>query len=206
MKIQAYKTLKSFNEFELKEKKSIFLAKVYPVSGENEVTTLLNELKKKHYDASHLCYAYRLLSGKTKFSDAGEPSGTAGIRILNAIDHYKILNCLLVVIRYFGGTKLGVGPLGKAYYTAAEQVLEKSNLITKRPYLKAEIKLAISAFDKLNRVFTSNKIKIIDTSYDTETSIKCLIPVELIEEIKSQILKTLKGEVVFSVDDEIVYQ
>jgi uncharacterized YigZ family protein len=206
MKNQTYKTLESFNEFELKEKKSIFIAKSYPVSSEDEVNSLLNDLKKKYYDASHLCYAYRLLSGKTKFSDAGEPSGTAGIRILNAIDHYEIQNCLLVVIRYFGGTKFGVGPLGKVYYTAAAQVLEKSNLVTKRPYHKAEIKLAITSFDKLNRVLASNKIKIIETSYDAETSIKCLIPVEVIEGIKSKILEMLKGKVVFSVDDEIIYK
>jgi len=88
MKIQPYKTLKSYNESELKERKSVFLAKAYPVNNEDEVNNLLYNLKKEYYDATHRCYAYRLLSGKSKFSDAGEPSGTAGIRILNAIDHY----------------------------------------------------------------------------------------------------------------------
>lgn len=206
MKIQYYKTLKSHSEFELKEKKSIFLANAYPVNNEDEVDNLLNNLKKKYYDASHQCYAYRLLSGKSKFSDAGEPSGTAGIRILNAIDHYEVQDCLLIVIRYFGGTKLGIGPLGKAYYTVAVQVLAKSDIVTKKPYLKAEIKLAITSFDKLNRVLASNKIKITETAYDAETSIKCLIPVELVEEIKSKISEILKGKVVFSINDEILYK
>jgi len=206
MKIQSYKTLKSHSEYELKEKKSIFLANAYPVNSEDEVNNLLNKLNKKYYDASHQCYAYRLLSGKSKFSDAGEPSGTAGIRILNAIDHYEIHDCLLVVIRYFGGTKLGIGPLGKAYYTAAVKVLAKSNLVTKKPYLKAEIKLVISSFDKLNRVLASNHIKVIESDYDVETSIKCLIPFELVNEIQAKISEMLKGKVVFSIDDEIIYK
>lgn len=206
MKIQPYKTLKSYNESERKEKKSIFLTKAYPVSNEDEVNNILNDLKKKYYDASHRCYAYRLLSGKSKFSDAGEPSGTAGIRILNSIDHHELQDCLLVVIRYFGGTKLGVGPLGKAYYAAADQALAESNIITKKPYLKAEIKLPISSFDKLNRVLTSNKIKVTETAYDAETSIKCLIPFELVEEIKTKISERLKSKVDFLTNDEIFYK
>src|SRR3990172_5440166 len=206
MKIRPYKTLKSHNVSELKEKKSVFLAKAYPVSNENETYNILNDLKKKYYYASHRCYAYRLLSGKSKFSDAGEPSGTAGIRILTAIDHYEIYDCLLVVIRYFGGTKLGIGPLGKAYYTAAVKVLAKSNLVTKKPYLKAEIKLVISSFDKLNRVLASNHIKVIESDYDVETSIKCLIPFDLVNEIQAKISEKLKGKVVFSIDDEIIYK
>src|SRR3989304_6620299 len=206
MKIQPYKTLKSYIKSDLKEKKSIFLAKAYPVGNKDEVANILINLKKIHYDASHLCYAYRLLSGKLKFSDAGEPSGTAGIRILNAINHFGLENCLLVVTRYFGGTKLGIGPLGKAYYTAAVKVLAKSNLVTKKPYLKAEIKLAISSFDKLNRVLASNHIKVIESDYDVETSIKCLIPFELVNEIQAKISEMLKGKVVFSIDDEIIYK
>jgi len=206
MKIQPYKTLKSFNESELKEKKSIFLAKAYPVSNEDEVDNILNDLKKKYYDASHRCYAYRLLSGKSKFSDAGEPSGTAGIRILNAIDHYELQDCLLVVIRYFGGTKLGIGPLGKAYYSAAIQVISESNIITEKPYIQAEIKLAISSFDKLNRVLASNQIKVAEIVYDSEISLKCLIPSELFEKVKAKITKMFKGQVVLSVNDEIFFK
>ena len=163
MKIQAYNTIKIPVEFELKEKKSIFLAKAFQVSNEGNVDSILNDLKKKYYDAAHRCYAYRLLSGKSKFSDAGEPSGTAGIRILNAIDHYQLQNCLVVVIRYFGGTKLGVGPLGKAYYTSAINALAKGEIILRKPYNKVQLQADIATLDKITSFLLSNKIKITKT-------------------------------------------
>jgi uncharacterized YigZ family protein len=206
MKIQTYKTLKSYNESELKENKSVFIAQAYPVNNEDEVNDVLNDLKKKYYDASHRCYAYRLLSGKSKFSDAGEPSGTAGIRILNAIAHYDLQDCMIVIVRYFGGTKLGIGPLGKAYYSAAIQVISGSNIITKKPYLQMEMRLSISSFNKLNQVLAANQIKVIETSFDSETRIKCLIPFKIAEKVKAQINELLKGEVIFSQKDEILFK
>lgn len=206
MKIQPYKTLKSYNESELRERKSVFLAKAYPINNEDGVTNILGDLKKEYYDASHRCYAYRLLSEKSKFSDAGEPSGTAGIRILNAIYHYELHDCLVVVIRYFGGTKLGIGPLGKAYYSAAVQVLSESNIITKRPYLQAEIKITIPAFDKLSKVLASNKIKVMETIFNSEIRLKCLIPFEILEKIRVKLAEILKGEVDMIVCDEILFK
>ena len=206
MKIKPYKTLKSYNESELKERKSVFLAKAYPVNNEDEINNILGDLKKKYYDASHRCYAYRLLSGKYKFSDAGEPSATAGIRILNAIDHYELQDCLVIVIRYFGGTKLGIGPLGKAYYSATVQVLSKSTIITKKPYLQAEIKIAIPSFDKLSRVLASNQIQVIETIFNSEIKLKCLIPFEIVEKIKVNLAEILKGEVDIIINAEILFK
>jgi uncharacterized YigZ family protein len=206
MKIQPYKTLKSYNELELKERKSIFLAKAYPVSSEDEVNSILNDLKKKYYDASHRCYAYLLMSGKSKFSDAGEPSGSAGIRILNAIDHFELQNCLVVVIRYFGGTKLGIGPLGKAYYSAVIQVLTKSEIITKNPYLEARIIFATASFNKISSFLNSNHIKVLETLYDSEISLKCLISYELVEKMKVKITELLKGNVIFHTSDGIIFK
>jgi putative IMPACT (imprinted ancient) family translation regulator len=206
MKIKPYKTLKCYNEGELKENKSVFLARAYPVSNENEVNDILKDLKKKYYDASHHCYAFRLLSGKIKYSDASEPSGTAGIRILNAIDHYELQDCLIAVIRYYGGTKLGVGPLGKAYYTAAIQAIPDSNMITKHPYIQMKITSPISSLDKLRRIITLNRIAVIETSYDCETQVKCLIPYDSVEKVEQQIKGIFKEEVVFSSKKEIFYK
>ena len=206
MKIQPYQTLKIYSEIELKERKSVFLAKAYPVSNEDDVNSLLNDLKKKYYDASHRCYAYRLISGKSKFSDAGEPSGSAGIRILNAIDHFELQNCLVVVIRYFGGTKLGIGPLGKAYYSAVIQVLTKAEFTTKKPYLETEIIFSTSSFDKVSGILTSNHIKILETLYDSEISLKCLISYELFEKVKVKTTELLRGNVIFHTSDGIIYK
>ncbi len=206
MKIQSYKTLKSHYESEVKEKKSIFLAEAYPVSIENEVEKILNDLKKKYYDASHRCYAYRLIIGKSKFADAGEPSGTAGIRILNAIDHFEIHDCLLVVIRYFGGTKLGVGPLGKAYYNAASDVLSKAEIITMKPHYMAELMASISSSERLLGFLYSNNIKIVETNYDLKVKIKCLIPVDDYESISKKITELLAGNLSIAVKDKILFK
>lgn len=205
MKIQAYKSIKLPNEFELKEKKSIFLAKVYYVNNEDEVNQFLGDVKKKYSDASHRCYAYKLVNGKTKFSDAGEPSGTAGIRILNAIDHYKIQNCLLVVIRYFGGTKLGVGPLGKAYYSAAINVLSKSEIIVIRPYRLTKMQVNIEKVNKLIGFLHSNKIKILETEYDSEVKINCLFPIDSYKSLHNKIISTFREGISIIVKDEIIF-
>ena len=128
------KTIEKFSQKNYKEKGSEFIGRVYHVEQEKEIVETLNKLKKKYYNATHHCYAYKLLNGKIKYSDDGEPGGSAGIRILKAIEHFDLVNQLVVVTRYFGGTKLGVGPLGKAYYTSAYDVLERSEIVVKTLY------------------------------------------------------------------------
>ncbi|NUN10363.1 MAG: YigZ family protein [Ignavibacteriaceae bacterium] len=132
--------LKSASEYELREKSSLFIAAAFPVYGEDDFDTRLQAVKKEHYKARHHCYAFRLPAGE-RYSDAGEPSGTAGIRILNTIDHFKLQYTGVIVTRYFGGIKLGAGPLGKAYYEAAYGAIADA---TKKE-LTLCVKLTISA-------------------------------------------------------------
>jgi uncharacterized YigZ family protein len=206
VKFQPFKTIAIKCESTFKEKKSVFIAKVFPVSSETEVDKILEGIKKEFYNASHRCYAYKLLNGKVKFSDAGEPSGTAGIRILNAIDHHQLLDCLIVVIRYYGGIKLGVGPLGKAYYAAAIAVLSNSKIITKQPYYHAELNFHISQLDKIMGLVHSHKIKVLETDYDADVKIKCLVSVNSLEAIKQSTLELFHGDIVFHVGGSIIYK
>ncbi len=113
-------------ETQLTEKRSKFLAFVVPVSGEEEAKTALEGFRKKYFDARHVCYAYvcGTDSALTRSSDDGEPSGTAGRPILNQILAHGLTDTLAVVVRYFGGVKLGTGPLAVAYKTAAAEALE----------------------------------------------------------------------------------
>lgn len=201
MKLEEYKTLRKPSEYELKEKKSIFLAKTYPVHDEAEVENILAELKKKYYDAAHRCYAFRLVTGGVKYSDAGEPHGTAGIRILNAIDHFDLKDCLVVVIRYFGGIKLGVGPLGKAYYNSAKQALSISEIISLQQFMKVEFNLEFSSLDKLFKVLNANNIQMEEPIYDNEAKIMCFIPVNLQDNIIKEIKNILSGKVKISIKD-----
>lgn len=111
---------------ELIEKKSRFIGYIFDVSNQQEVTQILEQLKKEHKKATHVCYAYKILCGQeiVKFSDDGEPSGSAGRPILNVIEKTKLENVLVVVVRYFGGIKLGVGGLFRAYTKSASMVCE----------------------------------------------------------------------------------
>ena len=117
MTSDSYHTLAGPAEAIYKEKSSKFLAYAYPVESEEEIRTLLDALRKKYYDATHHCYAWRLgPHGETfRTNDDGEPSGTAGKPILGQLLSNELVNCLIVVVRYFGGTKLGVSGLIGAY-------------------------------------------------------------------------------------------
>lgn len=118
-------TINSIKEFELKIKGSRFISKAFPVVSKEEAEFFLAELRKQHYNATHNCFAYLIGTDNNNFrySDDGEPSGTAGKQIFQAINHFDFKNILVGVTRYFGGTKLGVGPLARAYYEASHEVL-----------------------------------------------------------------------------------
>ena len=157
--------VESFNEFQIKDKGSLFIGQIYPVESEAEVSEILKSVKKKFYDATHHCFAYKLVDGKVKYSDDGEPSGTAGVRILNAIEHDSLFNQLIIVIRYFGGTKLGVGPLGKAYYNAANGVINSSEIKEKSLHQKISIESDFSQVSNIYHILNQNNAKIEKEEY-----------------------------------------
>ena len=128
-----YKMLSSPGEGLYKEKGSKFIASAFTVISEEEVKQALAEVKKKYYDARHHCYAYMIGPDKDCFrsSDDGEPSGTAGKPILNQILSKEVTNVCVIVVRYFGGIKLGVSGLINAYKTAAREALDNATIIEK---------------------------------------------------------------------------
>lgn len=198
-------TITGFFESKFKEKGSQFIGLAYPLNSEEEFSAILTEVKKRYYDASHHCYAYRLLDNIFKYSDAGEPSGTAGIRILNAIDHFNLLNVLVIVVRYFGGTKLGIGPLGKAYYHSAEITLNTSEKIKKTAYKKIFVSADFSFTSLLHKSFGDYEMKIIKTAYNENAGFNCYIkPKLLIDFIKALTEKT-KGSVIIKPGNKIFY-
>ena len=111
-------------ENEIIIKKSRFIAKLYKIDNVDEVNIIIDKLKKEYKKATHFCFAYSI-NGQEKAFDDGEPSHTAGMPILNVIHLKKINNILIVVIRYFGGIKLGAGPLTRAYSKSASEIIKK---------------------------------------------------------------------------------
>ena len=198
-------TIEKFNQKSYKEKGSEFIGRVYHVEQENEIVETLNKLKKKYYDATHHCYAYKLLNGKFKYSDDGEPGGSAGIRILKAIEHFDLVNQLVVVTRYFGGTKLGVGPLGKAYYSAAYDVLEQSKIVVKTLYYTVYITSTFNNISHLHRIISQYNSKIENSIYRENVKLKCFVQPSKLDIITAELNEVSRGEIIITKTEESTY-
>jgi uncharacterized YigZ family protein len=193
-------------EITFTEKKSNFIAQVYSVQNEADVKSYLSEIKKKYYNASHHCYAYKFADGTFHYSDAGEPSGTAGIRILNAMDHFGLRNQMVVVSRYFGGTKLGVGQLGKTYYNAAYQVLDKSTVNEKHLFQKVNISVGFDQISNVHRILSGQQSIIRNTEYSEHVKFSCFIKPDELNEILRKLTEVSQNQFIFEKLEEFVYQ
>lgn len=159
-----YKTIKNNSEFILIEKKSKFIGNSFLVSSDEEVKNILKALKKEHYSATHNCFAYRLFNKNEKQSDDGEPSGTAGLPILNVLKKEDLYNVLIVVTRYYGGIQLGTGGLTRAYSQSAKgSVID--NIITKKMYKEIIIELDYTYINLFTKLCESNNAIIHDTKF-----------------------------------------
>lgn len=195
-----------FNEVTTVINKSSFIAQIYPVNSEAEVKEYLTNAKKKYYDASHHCYAFKLADGTDRYSDAGEPNGTAGIRILNAIEHFSLRNQLIIVSRIFGGIKLGVGSLGKAYYLSAFEVINNSKISTRQLFQKATISAEYEQFSFIHRILSNNKSIILNSEYQENLTLFCLIKSDKIEQISQKLSEAGRSKIKLVTQSETVYK
>lgn len=188
------KTIKSRTETKFKEKGSQFIGLAFPVKSANEAEEILNKIKKEYYDATHHCYAYQIMENTPRYSDDGEPSGTAGIRIYNAITHFELTNILVISIRYFGGTKLGVGPLGKAYYQSAFDTLSQSSIVIKKNFLKAKIGFDYSLTSKIHHYLSQYSVRITENRFEENPVIIFNIQANEYENLLKEITDATKGQ------------
>lgn len=187
-----YNTISQPAIAEFKDRGSKFLAYAYPFSSADDLKNLLSELKKEHPKANHYCFAYRIGVDGNNFrsSDAGEPSGTAGKPILGQIDSKGLTNVLVVVVRYFGGTLLGVPGLINAYKTAASLVLQLTPTVRKPLTVKVQLDFD---YTKMNEVMQWTK-KINGNILQQEMQLFCQFLVE-IEKTKIQEAKSLLKDI-----------
>ena len=163
--IDSYKTItQPSKEGLFKDRGSKFYGYAFPISNEEEIKEKIELLKKQHYNARHCCYAWQL--GKNydhyRANDDGEPSNSAGMPIYGQLQSFNVTNVLIVVVRYFGGTKLGVGGLIKAYKNGAKLALENSNIIDKTINEKFLIKFEYPEMNTVMRIIKDEKISIIN--------------------------------------------
>lgn len=178
-------------------KRSIFIGTVKKVSNLKEVEVFLKETKEKYKDANHNPYAYRLVIGEHYYSDDGEPSGSAGIPIFNAIRHFDVYNVCIVVTRYFGGVKLGVPGLIEAYGSTAEFAIKSANIVEEKTTKTLEIRFPYSSFNFVNYALNKVPHKIIKREFAEKGLIVLQIEEDLLDEFTSLLKKD--GRINFSV-------
>lgn len=188
-KLITIRTLTEPNEFKFKEKGSLFIGTVYPIDSIDEAERILAEKRKKYYDATHNCYAYRVNNEGEKYSDDGEPNGTAGIRILNAINKFELTNVIIIVTRYFGGTKLGVGPLGKAYYESALNSINENSIITLTRYSEIIIEFDYDNISQVHKLLNDFNAKKIVNKYEPSPAIECCIKSGYVDSFRENLIE-----------------
>lgn len=190
-----YQTLIKTSMGEYKEKGSKFIAYAKAVYDEDDVKLFLEDIRQEHPKARHHCYAYRLGLDKEKdyrANDDGEPSGTAGRPIIGQIDSFGLSNVMVIVIRYFGGTKLGVPGLIRSYKTATKEALQNAEIEEKRLMKFFQLQFPYTHMNEVMRVVKRNNIEIQSQGYENQ----CLINVTIAEgdaEEKLQDLEEMRG-------------
>lgn len=186
--VSVYRTVSELSEGLFKEKGSKFIGYAVPCYTEEEAKKYLDEWRKKHYQARHVCYAYRFGLDKKifRYNDDGEPNNSAGAPIFGQIQSYDLSNVLIGVVRYFGGTKLGVGGLVQAYKTAAKEAIDNAKIIECEVFNWLELSFP---YDSLPE--TMNKIKqyslfTSDQNFDLNCSLIVRIPLNLAEQLKQE--------------------
>ena len=173
-----YKTIETASEEVLfKEKNSKFFGYAYPVTTEEEVKTHLEQLKKQHFSARHWCYAYQIGLEQLRFraNDDGEPNNSAGMPIYGQIQSFEVTNILVVVVRYFGGVKLGVGGLTSAYKTAAQMALENATIIEKTIDKHFIISFGYAHMNKVMRIIKEKNLQIVSQKMEMDCEIEISI-------------------------------
>jgi uncharacterized YigZ family protein len=191
---ESYFTIDAQSQGLYKDRGSKFFAFAIPVSSEEEIKTHLDKLRKEYHDARHHCYGWMLKSdySMSRANDDGEPSSSAGKPILNQIESRELTNVLVVVIRYFGGTLLGVGGLINAYRTAAAEALENSNIIKKYIYKTFEIHFNYSLMNAVMKIIKEHDLNNYDHQFELSCSLKLDIRIDQVQKVLDQ-YKLIKG-------------
>ena len=195
-----YLTIRSLARAKTKVEGSIFIATAIPVDSEEEAKGSIREISGKFFDATHNCFAFRIKSAggeSERFSDAGEPRGTAGTPILFAIQSENLCNVLVVVTRYFGGVKLGTGGLSRAYRQSAQSALQRAEKVTR--WITSEMTLSYppNTTGKVNQIFTRYGIRVKDQGYDDSPTARIEVRTSLLDKVKKALVEVTNGQVRF---------
>jgi uncharacterized YigZ family protein len=187
----SYLTIRQPSQGSFRDRNSRFLAFAFPVKSEDEVATNLQQLKKQYHDARHFCYAYIIGQDKSRWraNDDGEPSGSAGLPIYNQCLSLDLTNIFVVVVRYFGGTKLGVPGLINAYKTATRLALEYAEIISVVPSRTLEIQFGYEMMNTVMSFCKNNGLEIESKNFSDTNSIIVLVPADKEQNVAAFLVK-----------------
>ena len=174
--MEEYLVPTEFGEDEFYEKKSRFIGRVWPVETEEEALAKIQEMKKQHYDATHNCWAYIIKDGAVRFSDDGEPGGTAGMPMLQVLQREGLYNIVCVVTRYFGGILLGAGGLVRAYTKGAKIAVDAAGKSMKRVWTALYIPIPYSYYERVKLEVEAFGGILRDTQFGADIELEILMP------------------------------
>ncbi len=188
---------------EFTEKKSRFVSDIFPVQTEEDVKACMELVRKKYHDARHHCWCYRLKSGAVRYSDDGEPQGTAGQPMLAVFEREKIFDVLCVVTRYFGGILLGAGGLTRAYARGAKDALTAAGIAVMRVWDSVEISCPYALLEQIKLRLAAQGAVIEDIQYGADITIRALLPQSATAPVRDAIRELSAGRVVPKVAAQI---
>ena len=178
---------------ELVEKRSRFLGRVWPVESEEEARAYIEETKKRHYDARHNCWCWRLKDGPERYSDDGEPQGTAGQPMLNVFQREEVTNVCCVVTRYFGGVLLGAGGLVRAYTQVAKLALDDAGISVVRRWVEVSVPCPYPLFERMKLEVEGAGGVLGDVEYAADVTVKALLPEGAVAAFSARIAELTAG-------------
>ncbi len=198
--MKSFKTISGENVFEFTEKRSKFIGTLKHVETEEQAVQFINEMRSKYWDARHNVYAYALNDGNIKrFSDDGEPHGTAGKPVLDVLDGTELKNVAIVVTRYFGGVLLGTGGLVRAYSAAAQGAVNSADIKTMTDCREIEITCEYGMFDTLSSMLKSISGGVIGTEFLNEVKTTIYISDMEADAFCARLIDTFNGKITYKV-------
>ncbi|MBQ1371806.1 MAG: YigZ family protein [Oscillospiraceae bacterium] len=193
--MESYKVPAGDAEFEFIEKRSRFIGRIWVTQTEEEALERIKAMRQQHWDATHNVYAYIIHEGPTRYSDDGEPQGTAGMPVLEVLRGSRVENVCCVVTRYFGGTLLGTGGLVRAYGKAARDALQEAGIAVKQLWKRLDLILPYSYFERLRQEVERFDGIVEETEYGADICLHVLLPALHAPDFNARVTDLTRGSV-----------
>lgn len=200
--MEPYRIPTAPGEAEFQEKRSTFLGHVRPVETEDEAKAFVAAMKKQYHDARHNCWCYLLRGGVERYSDDGEPQGTAGIPMLEVFRREGVTNVVCVVTRYFGGVLLGTGGLLRAYTKSAKDALDAAGISAVRRWVSVALPCSYALLERMKAAVAAADGVVSDLEYGADVVLRALLPEECAEPFRTQVRDLSAGAVEVTVTGE----